>query len=328
MKRGLILIIFLLSILTVNALIGDISKSKYSSDIFKIKFDDKPDTVIYNQSSYVNFGCGADGSFFVGFDIGSNILKTDDITLTYKIFGIPGSEKELKGAYYKRNLQTGKFENVSGKLFATFPYYFWSDPVFTNNDYIIKTDNLEGNHEEKTLYIHCPESRYTCADFKPVVTCYNTNDEKLVIEFSGANIQDNEQFGLSDLFIHTKGTNEKSNPLDNILPKGAIMYKIGDDKYRIISPLLYGDSKDGTNVVNYVYFQPKNCIYDIYPDAYATPKCGGIKEISSSELIAENKVTGAAVAETGIGNNYLIYGLVLLALVVIIVLLVRRKKSV
>lgn len=328
MKRGLILIIFLLSILTVSALNGDISKSKYSSEIFKIKFDDKPDSIVYNKSSFVKFGCGADGRLFVGFDVGSSILKTDDIILRYKLFGVPGSEKELNGTYYKRNLQTGKFESVSGNLFSTFSYYFWSDPVFTNNDYVIKTENLEGNNEEKTLYIHCPESRYTCADFRPVVNCYNTNDEKLVIEFSGANIQDNEQFDLSDLFIHTKGTNERAELLNNTLSVGAKMYKIGADKYRIISPLLYGDPKDGTNVINYVYFQPKNCFYDLYPEAYVTPKCEGIKQISSSELIAENQVTGAAVAETSTGSNYWVYGLVLLVLIVIVVLLAKRKKSV
>ncbi|MBS3163209.1 hypothetical protein J4427_00780 [Candidatus Woesearchaeota archaeon] len=326
MKGGLILIIFLLSILAVSALEGDISKSKYSSDVFKIKFDDNPNSIVYNKSSFLEFGCGADGRFFVEFDVESSILKTDDISLRYKIFGVPGSEKELKGTYYKRNLQTGKFESVSGKLFDTFQYYFWSDPVFTDNDYVIKVDNLEGEHREKTLYIHCPEPRYTCADFKSIVSCYNTNDEKLVIEFSGANIQDNEQFGLSDLFIHTKGTNERAELLNNTLSVGAKMYEIGKDKYRIITPLLYGDPKDGTNVINYVYFQPKSCFYDLYPEAYVTPKCGGIKEISSSELLAENQITGAAVAETSTGSNYWVYGLVLLTLIVVVVLVIRRKK--
>lgn len=328
MKRGLVFIIFLLCILTVSALEGDISKSKYSSDIFKIKFDDHPDFISYNRTGLYEYGCSPDGRLFIKFDVNSELLTTDKISLNYKIFGVPGTEKELAGKYYRRNLQTGIFEEISGtKLFSSFSYYFWSDPLFDNNNYVINEKNIDGENREKTFYIHCPKFQYTCEDFKPAANCYNTKDEKLVIEFSGINIDANENFGLNDLFIHTKGTNERSNLLDNTLSKDAVMEKLGNDKYRIISPLLYGDPKAGTNIINYVYFQPKICFYDLYPSAYVTPKCDGIKDISSGAVQEKgNEISGAAVAETSNGNNYLVYGLVLLALVVIIVLVIRRKK--
>ena len=328
MKRGLVFIIFLLCILTVSAaLSGDMSNSKYSSDIFKIKFDDHPDFISYNQSGVYKYGCSPDGRLFLSFDATSDSLTTDKIKLSYKIFEVPGTEKELTGKYYRRNLQTGIFEEISGtRLSNMVTYYFWSDTLFDDNNYIITEKNIEGADRERTFYIHCPKFQYTCEDFKPVANCYNTNDEKLVIEFSGINIRGNETFGISDLFIHTKGTNEKSNVLDNTLSTNAVMEKIGNDKYRIISSLLYGDPQAGTNIINYVYFEPKICFYDLYPDAYISPKCDGIKNISSSELLAENQISGAAVAETGIGNNYLIYGLGLLVLVVIVVLLFRKKK--
>ena len=328
MKRGLIFIIFLLTIFAVSAFKGDISNSKYSSDTFKIKFDDNPDSIIYNRTGFYEYGCNQDGRLFIKFDVDSEIHATDKIELNYKIFGVPGSGRELNGKYYRRNLQTGIFEEISGtKLFSSFEYYFWSDQLFDENDYIIKEKNLDGQNMEKTFYIHCPKFKYSCEDFKPIAVCYNAKNEQLVIEFSGINIDENENFGLGDLFIHTKGTNERSNLLDNTLSKDAVMEKIGS-KYKITSSLLYGNPEAGTNIINYVYLQPKACFYDMYPEAYITPKCEGVKEVVS-EVIQEqdNEITGAAVSETSTGNNYWVYGFVLLTLIVIIVIVIKRKKS-
>jgi len=316
---------FILCSLTVVALTGDLSKSKYSSEIFKIKFDDHPDSIIYNKSLGSQFGCGADGRFYFKFDSESNIHKTTHAKVYYKGFGAPVARKELIGTFYKRNMQTGIFENINETLFDSITYYFWSDPVLRGGDYQIDTSNIEGQHREKTYYIHCPEFRYTCADIKPVIDCYNTKDEKLVIELSGMNIQGGEEFNLSDLAIYTKGTNERSHVLDNTLAGNATLEKIGEDKYRIISPLLYGNEKAGTNIINFVFFQPKNCFYDMYPDAYVTPKCDGIKEISSDSL---SGITGAAVVETGNITNYWLYGISLLVILVLVVLLARRKKRI
>ena len=63
----------------------------------------------------------------------------------------------------------------------------------------------------------------------------------------------------------------------------------------------------------------------MYPDAYVTPKCDGIKEISSDSL---SGITGAAVVETGNITNYWLYGISLLVILVLVVLLARRKKRI
>ncbi|MBU0929751.1 MAG: hypothetical protein KJ623_01635 [Nanoarchaeota archaeon] len=319
MKKGLLLLIFVLCSITVSAL--DLTGSKYSSDIYKIKFDDNPSILVFNKSLGTNFGCGADGKFFVKFDVDSAIHDSSKIQLYYRLFSTVDYDHKLNGEYYKRNLQTGKFDNVSSKLFSSMTYYFFSDPMFTNNNYVIKTINLDGQNREKIFYIHCPAFRYNCENIKPEIICYNTNDEKLVIEISGLNIDENEKFDLSDLQIYTKGTNQRSNLLDNTLASDAVMEKVGD-KYIITSSLLYGNEDAGTNIIDYVYFQPKNCIYDMYPDAYVTQKCQGIKEVSSDT----NEVTGNVIADVQTSNNYWIYGIIGLVFILVLFLVFRKKK--
>ncbi|MDD5650391.1 MAG: hypothetical protein PHF86_08265 [Candidatus Nanoarchaeia archaeon] len=327
MKWGLLLGVIILMSCTVSALNTDLSNSKYSSEIFKIKFDDNPNTIIYNFSMPYEYGCSADGRLFINFEIDSEILKIPDIKMDYKQLGVPISSQELSGHYYRRNLQTGIFEETT-KLFSTFPYYFWSDSVFKSGDYKINVFNLDGKFKERTLYIHCPEFRYTCEDFKPKVNCYNTNDEKLVIEFSNININDKEKFELKDLNIYTKGTNERSNLLDNTLASDAKMEKIGD-KYRIVSSLLYGNPNAGTNIINYVHIQPKACFYDLYPNAYVAQKCEGLKEVSSTSLSSvDTQITGNAVASEINMKSYTVYGVALLVLLVLVILIVRKKKRI
>lgn len=327
MKWGLILVIIILMSFSVSALNSDLSKSKYSSDVFKIKFDDAPISMNYNLTKDYWLGCNSDGRLFIKFEVNSEVHQIKDIDLRYKAIGVPIPEQELTGKYYRRNMQTGIFEEIDN-LFTTYNYFFWSDSLLDEHDYKIVMNNLDGKHEEKIDYIHCPKFKYTCEDFKPIINCYNTNDEKLVIEMSNININDKESFSLRDMNIYTKGTNERANVLDNTLASDAKMTKVGD-KYIIVSSLLYGNPNAGTNIINYVHLQPKSCFFDMYPDAYVAQKCEGLKDVSSTSILNTNAITGDVVVdgETEI-TSYWVYGVALIVVVILIALVIRRKKTI
>ncbi len=260
-----------------------------------IKFDDEKSGMIRDDEG---FGCSTQGRVFFRFTSADN-LNTDNIELTY--IDNENEEKSLTGTFYKRD-NLGFFKTVD-RLREDTEYYFFSDSLFDGGTYEIKLNNLDALSFPNEFDAECPEFRYSCDDFKPRIdTCYNTEDEKLIIEFSNANIDENEVLGLQDLFIHTSGNNEFVDEADNVLAEDAVLEKISDDKYRITSTILKGDYRK-PNIIDTVYFQPRACFLDMYKEAYTYGNCEGIKE-ASAELVVEDteeetpEVTGAATTET------------------------------